>query len=51
MFDIFKLLFSQELTNNALLLSIEQLIKYGQDYKEAIVEFKNKHFEDRSQVM
>lgn len=41
---------STELTHNALMLSIDQVIKYGQSYKEAIVEFKNKHFEDRSQV-
>ncbi|XP_031339008.1 exocyst complex component 3 [Photinus pyralis] len=41
---------SESLSNEALLLSIEQVIKYGQIYREAIVEFKNKHFEDRSQV-
>ncbi|KAF5278438.1 hypothetical protein FQA39_LY05927 [Lamprigera yunnana] len=42
---------SQELTNNALILSIEQVVKYGHTYKDAIVDFKNKHFEDRSQVL
>lgn len=43
--------FSQELTNKAFILSIEQVIKYGEMYKEAVNEYKNKHFEDRSQVM
>lgn len=41
---------SQELTNSALILSIEQVIKYGLSYREAILEFKNRHFEDRNQV-
>lgn len=41
---------SQELTEKALNLSIEQVIKYGDAYREGIIEFKNKHFEDRSQV-
>lgn len=42
---------SQELTTQALLLSTEHVIKYGQSYREGIMEFKNKHFEDRSQVI
>ncbi|KAF5273381.1 hypothetical protein FQR65_LT04673 [Abscondita terminalis] len=41
---------SNDLTNKVLMLSLEQIIKYGMSYKDAIVEFKNKHFEDRSQV-
>lgn len=41
---------SQELTEKALNLSIEQVIKYGDAYRDGIIEFKNKHFEDRSQV-
>lgn len=41
---------SNELTNKAFMLSIEQIIKYGEMYKEAVNEYKNKHFEDRSQV-
>lgn len=41
---------SQELTIQALLVSIDQVIKYGHIYREGIIEFKNKHFEDRSQV-
>ncbi|XP_018332170.1 exocyst complex component 3 [Agrilus planipennis] len=41
---------SQEFTNQALLLSLEQIVRFANGYKEAIIEFKNKHFEDRSQV-
>lgn len=41
---------SQELTEKALNLSIEQVIKYADAYGDAIIEFKNKHFEDRSQI-
>lgn len=39
-----------ELTAKALLLCIEQVNKYGIMYRQAILEFKAKHFEDRSQV-
>lgn len=42
---------SQELTYKALVLSLEQVIKYAEIYGEAVVEFKNKHFEDRSKVL
>lgn len=42
---------SQEMTNKALILSLEQVIKYADGYREAIIEFKNKHFEDRSQII
>jgi len=43
--------FSQDLTFKALLLSMEQVTKYGEMYRAAIVEFKIRHFEDRSKVM
>lgn len=39
-----------ELTFDALVLSIQQVTKYGQKYRLAIIEFKDKHFKDRSQV-
>lgn len=35
---------------NALILSIQQLINYGNNYRHCIIEFKEKHFKDRSQV-
>lgn len=41
---------STELTAQAIVLCIEQVIKYGFMYRQAILEFKSKHFEDRSQV-
>nr|CAD7396422.1 unnamed protein product [Timema cristinae] len=41
---------SQELTFKALLLSMGQVTQYGKMYREAIVQFKIRHFEDRSQV-
>ncbi|KAJ8884588.1 hypothetical protein PR048_016445 [Dryococelus australis] len=42
---------SQELTFRALMLSIDQVTQYGRMYREAIVAFKVRHFEDRSQVL
>ncbi|XP_063225953.1 exocyst complex component 3 [Bacillus rossius redtenbacheri] len=42
---------SQELTFRALMLSIDQVTQYGKMYREAIVAFKVRHFEDRSQVL
>lgn len=39
-----------EFTFNALVLSIEQVTKYGQNYRQCIVEFKDRHFRDRSQM-
>lgn len=39
-----------ELTNEALFLSIKHVENYAKMYREAISDFKNKHFEDRSQV-
>lgn len=41
---------SQDLTHKALLLSVDSVSLYGLSYKEAVVEFKKKHFEDRSKV-
>ncbi|GLH02675.1 Exocyst complex component 3 [Gryllus bimaculatus] len=41
---------SQDLTFKALLLSMEQVTQYGKMYREAILEFKIGHFEDRSQL-
>lgn len=41
---------SQELTSKMLVLCIGQVTKYGYRYRPAIMEFKSKHFEDRSQV-
>lgn len=35
---------------SALVLSIQQVTKYGQNYRLCIIEFKDKHFKDRSQV-
>uniref|UniRef100_A0A1B6CUA5 Uncharacterized protein n=1 Tax=Clastoptera arizonana TaxID=38151 RepID=A0A1B6CUA5_9HEMI len=40
---------SQALTHKALMLSMEQVSKYGRLYRDAIIEFKSRHFEDRSQ--
>ncbi|XP_058802186.1 exocyst complex component 3 [Phymastichus coffea] len=42
---------SQELTSKMLILCIAQVTKYGFRYRPAIMEFKSKHFEDRSQVL
>ncbi|CAD6236665.1 GSCOCG00008226001-RA-CDS [Cotesia congregata] len=41
---------SNELTAKALVVCIEQVNKYGLMYRQAIMEFKAKHFDDRSQV-
>ncbi|XP_063975126.1 exocyst complex component 3 [Diachasmimorpha longicaudata] len=41
---------STDLTAKALVVCIEQVTKYGVMYRQAILEFKAKHFEDRSQV-
>lgn len=40
----------QDLTFNALVLSIQQVTMYGQKYRLAIIDFKEKHFKDRSLV-
>lgn len=41
---------SQDLTHKALLLSVDSVNVYGMSYKEAVIDFKKKHFEDRSKV-
>lgn len=41
---------SQALTHKAMILSMDQVRKYGIMYGEAIREFKKRHFEDRSRV-
>jgi exocyst complex component 3 len=41
---------TQELTFDALVLSIQQVTLYGQKYRLAIIDFKEKHFKDRSLV-
>ena len=41
---------SQDLTHRALLLSMDQVTQYGRLYRNAIITFKIRHFEDRSQV-
>ena len=40
----------QELTFDSLILSIQQVAIYGQKYRQGIIEFKERHFKDRSQV-
>lgn len=40
---------SNDFTAKALILCIEQVIKYSLEYRKAILEFKSKHFDDRSQ--
>ncbi|CAH1153644.1 unnamed protein product [Phaedon cochleariae] len=42
---------SEELTIKSLNLSIEQVILYADSFREGIIEFKNKYFEDRKQVV
>ena len=41
---------SDDLMQRALKLGLEQIIQYGLLYRDALVTFKTKHFEDRSQV-
>ena len=41
---------SEALMLRALNLGLEQITQYGLLYREAINQFKTKHFEDRSQV-
>lgn len=40
---------SQELTNQVLILSMEQMVQYARLYNEAILQLRNKHFADRNQ--
>lgn len=39
-----------EFTFSALVLSIKQVTRYGQNFRQCIIEYKDKHFKDRSQV-
>ncbi|XP_047989697.1 exocyst complex component 3 isoform X2 [Leguminivora glycinivorella] len=39
---------SKEITFKALMLSIEQVTRYGNMYREGVLQFKNTHFSDRS---
>ncbi|CAH2076344.1 unnamed protein product, partial [Iphiclides podalirius] len=41
---------SKEITFKALVLSIEQVTRYGSMYREGVIQFKNSHFSDRSRV-
>jgi len=41
---------SVELTNKALVRSLEQFIKFSKDYREAILDYKTKYFRDRTTV-
>ncbi|CAG9785566.1 unnamed protein product [Diatraea saccharalis] len=41
---------SKEITFKALLLSIDQVTRYANMYREGVIQFKNAHFSDRSRV-
>ncbi|KAH9632325.1 hypothetical protein HF086_010250 [Spodoptera exigua] len=41
---------SKEITFKALLLSIDQVTRYGNMYRDGVIQFKNAHFADRSRV-
>ncbi|KAJ3644677.1 hypothetical protein Zmor_022388 [Zophobas morio] len=41
---------STEMTCKVLIVSIEQIINYGESYGKAVFDFKTKYFEDRKQV-
>lgn len=41
---------SEELMLRALILGLEQIAQYGVLYRNGIIAFKTKHFDDRSQV-
>jgi len=41
---------SEHLTQKALIFSIDSVNLYGLSYKEAVIDFKKKHFEDRSKM-
>ncbi|MCP5656451.1 hypothetical protein NL311_29105, partial [Klebsiella pneumoniae] len=42
---------SKDITFKALLLSIDQVTRYGNMYREGVIQFKNAHFSDRSRVV
>ncbi len=41
---------SPELINKVLVLSMDEVGKYGQMYRSSIIEYKNKYFKDRTAV-
>ncbi|XP_060803680.1 exocyst complex component 3 isoform X2 [Amyelois transitella] len=41
---------SKDITFKALVLSIEQVTRFGNMYREGVIKFKNAHFSDRSRV-
>ncbi|KAJ2942695.1 hypothetical protein O0L34_g2165 [Tuta absoluta] len=41
---------SKEITFKALVLAIEQVTRYGNMYREGVIQFKNSHFADRSRL-
>lgn len=41
---------SKDITFKALVLSIEQVNRYGKMYRDGVIQFKNSHFSDRSRV-
>lgn len=41
---------NEEITLKVLILSVEQVIKFRDSFRDAIIDFKNKYFEDRKQV-
>nr|XP_023016635.1 exocyst complex component 3 [Leptinotarsa decemlineata] len=42
---------SEDMTIKSLNLSIQQVIGFAESFRDAIIEFKNKYFEDRKQVV
>lgn len=42
---------SPDLTRKALILGLQHVTNFAESYREGIIEFKNKHFEDRSQII
>ncbi len=41
---------SPELVNRALVVSVEEVTNYGQDYRNAIINYKNLYFKNRTAV-
>lgn len=41
---------SDDMTLKVLILSVEQVIKFRDSFRDAVIDFKNKYFEDRKQV-
>ena len=42
---------SNEITNKVFRLSLGEVVRFGHDYREAIVEYKSKYFRDRTSVL